>query len=173
MFLVQRSIKFFLVHAEAPCPILYAAREACCIITDCSYTRLVKYWKKQVADEAPVAVIEVEGEVVVPARLLMGKYDEAAATFRPRLNRFLDRFLVDVEIQTCRISSLDFDPVEILSPRFALLSLEAGVESVLAKLDLDRSVPRVRSGGDAADEALRGGTGEATRHLKTFLLHIF
>jgi len=165
----DRGIQFLVVHGCAPGPVLAAARHASCIICDCGYTRILRLWRKKLADESPVAVIEVEGEVVVPAKLLSDKMDSFAAHFRPRLARLLSAYLEDVQTQDVKVASLSLDPFEVLGSKDTIFhDLNAGVEHVLAALDINRSVPRVGRGGGAGDVPLRGGATEAMRHLSLF-----
>ena len=111
----------------------------------------------------PVAVFDVEGDVVVPTKLLLDRHDSVAATFRPRLTRYVSEYLVDVEEQNLLAPSLHIDPFDVLGCRdFVLLDIEAGAEPVLKRLDIDRSVPRVGAGGGGADEG-PGGQAEGGR----------
>ena len=95
----ERGIKFAVVRGVAPDPVLAAARKASCVVTDCAYMRLLRGWRMALANEAQVAVFEVEGEVIVPSKLLMDKRDDFAASFRPRLMSHIKDFLVDVSPQ--------------------------------------------------------------------------
>ena len=153
-----RGIRFAVVHGQAPGPIVAASRLAGCVVTDCGYTRLLRQWRRRLAEEAQVAVFEVEGEVVVPSKLLTDRHETVAATFRRRLTPLIKQYLVDVAQAPLRVSSLELDPLLVLgSNNTVLLDLDGGVEPVLGALNIDRSVPRVCAGGDAADEPLRGG----------------
>jgi deoxyribodipyrimidine photo-lyase len=165
-----RGIKFAVVQGAAPGPVLAAARRASCVVTDCGYTRLFRRWCTGLAERAPVAVFQVEGDVVVPAKLLMDRRDDCAATFRPRLTRWVNDFLVDVTQQPVRFPSLTLALPEVFdSSDTVFYDVEAGVDTVLEALDLNRSVPRACAGGGGDGEALRGGTREALRHLERFL----
>jgi deoxyribodipyrimidine photolyase len=165
----ERGIKFVCVHGAPPHPIISAAIHASCIIVDCGYTRVLRLWRKVLAEQASVAVIEVEGEVVVPAKLLADKHDSFAATFRPRISARINEFLHDVEQQQLQTPSNNLDPFEVISKDAVIYDLlQDGVEHALASLDINRSVPRVSAGGGGGGEALRGGTSEALRHLDVF-----
>ena len=166
----QRCIKFAVLHGSAPTPILAAARQSSCVITDCGYTRTLRHWRKRLADELSVAVFEVEGEVLVPAHLLSDRHDTVAATFRPRLARMVKDYLFDVEMQPVCMPSLDLDLSDVIGSKDTIIyDLDSGVEKILAALDIDRCVPRVCAGGGGNNEALRGGASEAQRHLFRFL----
>ena len=164
-----RGIRFAVVHGQAPVPIIAASRLSGCVVTDCGYTRLLRQWRRRLGQEVMVAVFEVEGEVVVPSKLLTDRHETVAATFRRRLTPLIKQYLVDVAQAPLRVSSLELDPLLVLgSNDTVLLDLDGGVEPVLGALNIDRSVPRVCAGGDAADEPLRGGASEAKRHLERF-----
>ena len=64
-----------------------------------------------------MAVFDVEGDVVVPTKLLLDRHDSVAATFRPRLTRYVSEYLVDVEEQNLLAPSLHIDPFEVLGCR--------------------------------------------------------
>ena len=153
-----RGIRFAVVHGQAPVPIIAASLLSGCVVTDCGYTRLLRQWRRRLGQEVMVAVFEVEGEVVVPSKLLTDRHETVAATFRRRLTPLIKQYLVDVAQAPLRVSSLELDPLLVLgSNNTVLLDLDGGVEPVLGALNIDRSVPRVCAGGDAADEPLRGG----------------
>lgn len=71
---------------------LAAARGAAALVCDRGYLRFQRAWRGRVAEGAPVPVVEVEGDVVVPVAVASSKVEYAARTIRPKIRRVLDDF---------------------------------------------------------------------------------
>jgi deoxyribodipyrimidine photo-lyase len=150
--LAERRIKF-VVRRGAPGHVAVAlAQDAALVVCDRGYLRHQRTWRQDVAARVSCAVIQVEGDLVVPLEAASDKIETAARTLRPKLHRRWDEYLTPLEDATIRLSSLDL-PIDSLDL--------ADIEGVLGRLKLDRSVPPVRR--------LRGGTTEARRRLCEFL----
>lgn len=136
---------------------LEAGGEASLIVTDRGYLRPQRKWRKTVAEKAGCPVIQVESDVVVPIELASGKAETAARTLRPKIHEHLDRFLV----------GLDTTPIEKQSTNTKSEGLDlSDLDSVLEKLDLDRSVEPV-------GHLYRGGTSQAKKLLGDFIKNRF
>ncbi len=131
-----------------------AACDAALVVADRGYMPVQAGWRAQLAREARVRVEEIEGDVVVPVAVTSDKEEFAARTIRPRIHRQWRRFLVP--LRTVKLH------------RHARPGARGGeawrdAEDLLARLDVDRSVPPA--------DAFRGGTPEARRRLKSFVDH--
>jgi deoxyribodipyrimidine photo-lyase len=129
------------------------AADAALVVCDRGYLRHQAAWRADVAARAPCAVVQVEGDVVVPLEVASERVEPAARTLRPKLHRVWDEYLRPLGDAAVRESSLD-------------LRLESAVDlsdldAALGCLHLDRSVPPVGR--------FRGGTGAARRRLREFL----
>jgi deoxyribodipyrimidine photo-lyase len=148
--LKRRGIKFVLRHGSPPAVAMELARSAALVVCDRGYQRLQKRWRDEVADNAARRVVEVESDVVVPVEVASDKQESAARTLRPKIHRRLEEYSVPLRpvplhrdssrlrIERAKSSEDDLDP--------------ADVEQNLAKLKIDRSVPRSRrfEGGSTA-----------------------
>ena len=98
-------------------------------------------------------VVEVESDVVVPVEVASDKQESAARTLRPKIRRHLRTYLVplrpDPAEARCVPAAGGGRPGRDLDP--------ADVEGTLAKLKIDRSVPRSRH--------FRGGSAAAAKRL--------
>ena len=132
---------------------LELGQQAALMVCDAGYTRHQRQWRRTVAKEAPCFVVQVEGDVVVPVGVASAKAEYAARTFRPRVKKHIHDFL--------RLPR----PVKPQKPSLGIkihgLDLN-DIDTVLSKLDLDRSVGPVTG-------LFKGGTTEANRRLKNFL----
>jgi deoxyribodipyrimidine photo-lyase len=155
-----RGIAFVVRRGSPPEVALALAQEAAAVVVDRGYLRHQRAWRRQVAEGSPVAVIEVEGEVIVPTALASDKREHAARTLRPKLWRHAERFLVPIEEVPSRRRAPDLDPGDAL-PRVDVRDLPA----TLASLRLDRDVPVVAGA--------RGGRTEARRRFDAFLRERF
>jgi deoxyribodipyrimidine photo-lyase len=154
--LARRGAAFAPRFGEPERVALAFAREAALVVTDRGYLRHMRAWRGRLADEAPARVVQVEGDVVVPADLASDKREHAARTLRPKLWRHAEGFLTELRTTPLRRSEPDLDPGDDL-PRFDPHDL-AGV---LTRLRVDGSVAPVAGA--------TGGTRAAKRELRRFL----
>ncbi|KAF4325542.1 hypothetical protein BBO99_00000289 [Phytophthora kernoviae] len=150
------------------------ARNAALVVTDRPYLRpwratldtLVSAVEAQDGSDNNAAgsfgIVQVEGDVVVPADVATNKEEYAARTIRPRITKHLERYLVPLEcvdlepaFKTSNKSLLTvLDNPKQLTP-LDVTSLDAITET-LALLDIDRSVKGVTwhfRGGEVAASA--------------------
>jgi deoxyribodipyrimidine photo-lyase len=155
--LEKRGIKMA-VRKGSPVEVaLDAAKHASLVITDRGYMRPQTKWREKVAGEAGCLVIQVESDVVVPVELASEKRETAARTLRPKIQEYLDDFLVG--LTPTKISK------QSLNLKAEGLDL-SDIEKVLDSMDLDRSV-------GALSHLYRGGTSEAKKVFRRFLKDSF
>jgi deoxyribodipyrimidine photo-lyase len=130
--------------------------EAALVVCDRGYARRQKAWRARVAEALTCAVIQVEGDVVVPVETASDKAEYAARTIRPKINRLKDRFLKPLRAGRVKRASagLDVETIDISTP--------GAREQVLRSMELDWSVP-------PAPEFFTGGQTAAQRAFKAFL----
>jgi deoxyribodipyrimidine photo-lyase len=151
--LAERRIAF-VVRRGRPNEVAVAlGADAALVVCDRGYLRHQKAWRTDVALRLPCALVQVEGDVVVPLEVASNKAEAAARTLRPKLHKVWNEYLRPVEDAAVRESSLGLgsDSTVDLSD----------IDAVLDGLKLDRSVPPV--------VRLEGGTAEARRRLQAFL----
>jgi deoxyribodipyrimidine photo-lyase len=151
--LAERRIRFVL-RRGAPNEVAVAlGAEAALVVCDRGYLRHQKAWRADVAARVSCALVQVEGDVVVPIEAASTKAEAGARTLRPKLHRIWDEYLRPLADAAVREPSLDLHMERALDP--------SDIDGVLGSLGLDRSVAPVRR--------FRGGTGEARRRLRAFL----
>ena len=151
--LAERRIRF-VVRQGAPHDVAVALGEdAALVVCDRGYLRHQKAWRAGVAQRVPCALVQVEGDVVVPLEVASDRAEAAARTLRPKLHKAWDEYLRPLEDADVQQSSVHL--------RIASALDLSDIDGVLGSLKLDRSVPPVRR--------FRGGTGEARRRLRAFL----
>jgi deoxyribodipyrimidine photo-lyase len=151
--LAARRIRFVVLRGAPTRVAAELAQDAALLVCDRGYLRHQKAWRVEVARDAPCAVVEVEGDVVVPLGVASGRAEAAARTLRPKLHRVWEEYLRPLEDAAVQKPALD-------------LRIESAVdlsdlEGVLGSLQLDRSVAPVAR--------FHGGTAEARRRLRRFL----
>ncbi|MBA4115742.1 MAG: deoxyribodipyrimidine photo-lyase [Rubrobacter sp.] len=151
--LEERGIQFVARRGSPDEVALGLGKDASLIVCDMSYLRLQKEWREKVAEDADCAVVQVETEVVVPAELASNKQEHAARTLRPKINKHLDDFLVQLQPTAVDKQSLNM--------KVNGLDL-SNVEKILQDMDLDKSVGPL-------SHLYKGGTNEAKRILEDFL----
>ncbi len=154
--LSERGIAFVVLRGwpfEGP---LKLAPHAKLVVCDRGYLRHQKEWTNRVALAAGRAVVQVEGDVVVPVNVASDKHESAARTIRPKIHRVWETYLTE----------LRETPVEHPSARLKLPRSDIDVTdpvAALGKMKLDRSVHPVTR--------LAGGQVEAGRLIERFLSH--
>ena len=151
--LEKRGIKMVVRKGSPDDIVLDAGKDASLVVTDRGYMCPQKKWREKVAREAGCMVTQVESEVVVPVGLASGKRETAARTLRPRIQEYLDDFLVGLTPTNISKQSLNM--------KAEGLDL-SNIEKALDGMDLDRSV-------GALSHLYRGGTSEAKKVFRRFL----
>jgi len=148
----ERGIGFVARKTSPEKGVLELAREAALLVTDRGYLRHQREWRRKVTARVACPVVQVESEVVVPAETASLKEDYSAATFRPKIRRVLERFMVPLAPREPRYrgDSLEVEGLDLSDP-----------EGVLKDLRLP-SVPM-------PVDAPVGGTGEARARLRSFV----
>ena len=149
----ERGIGFVMQRGSPDEVALKLARRAALVVCDRGYLRHQKKWRSNVAWEAGCRVLQVEGDVVVPVETASGKYEVAARTIRPKIEKLRGDFLkplrrIQVEISASGLTlphSLDLSDTNVL----------------LNKLEIDRKIAPV--------SRFKGGTSEARRRLRAFV----
>jgi deoxyribodipyrimidine photo-lyase len=90
----ERGVAFVIRRGSPDAVILGLAPRAALIVCDRGYLRAQREWRRTVAQAAGRRVLQVEGDVVVPAALASEHQEIGARTLRPKIARLRERFLV-------------------------------------------------------------------------------
>jgi deoxyribodipyrimidine photo-lyase len=152
--LARRGIPLIVRRGSPDRVAVELARGAALVVTDRGYLRIQREWRARAADEVRCALIQVEGDVVVPVETASDHEAYSAGTLRPRIHAHLPRFLVPLRATRLR---------------------SAAPGRLPESLDLDDIPRQVRDlgvdAGVAPAPGFRGGAGEAARRLGRFLRH--
>ena len=150
--LARRGIRL-VVRDQGPVEcIARLAKDACLVVVDEGHLRVQRQWRAEVAETIACPLIEVETNVIVPVETAAEKENFSAGTFRPRIRRQLDAYLVPLQHRKVHDPSLGLP--------FEGLDL-SDIDQVIARLKVDGSV------GPAA--GFTGGTEQAKRRLAEFI----
>jgi deoxyribodipyrimidine photo-lyase len=149
----ERGIRMVIQRGEPAEVALRLGRRAALIVCDRGYLRHQKAWRREVAEKAKCAVVQVEADVAVPVERASNKAEFAARTIRPKVERQLHEFLVPLAKQ--RVKSPFWDE------KMPDLDLRE-IGKFCARLPLDQAVP-------AVSRFFRGGTKEAEKTFREFL----
>jgi deoxyribodipyrimidine photo-lyase len=128
------------------------AKYAAMVIVDAGQLRIQKKWRANAAGRIDCPLYEVETNLIVPVEEASSKENFSAGTFRPRITKKLDNYLVPLNHSKPKLDSLGM--------KFHTFNID-DIDKALSKLDIDRSVARV--------DGFHGGTKEAKRRLSNFL----
>jgi deoxyribodipyrimidine photo-lyase len=155
--LERRGIKMVVRKGSPDEVAIDAGKVASLVVTDRAYMLPQKKWREMVAGDAGCLLTQVESDVVVPVEFASDKQEYAARTLRPRIQEYLDDFLVGLTPTKISKQSLNMKAEGIdLSD----------IEKVLDGMDLDRSV-------GALSHLYRGGASEAKKVFRSFLKNRF
>jgi len=90
------SFRLLCGQPEEQIPFFVKAVEAGALITDFSPLKINRRWKEEVANLIGVAAFEVDTHNIVPCWETSPKQEYAAYTIRPKINRLLPEYLVDL-----------------------------------------------------------------------------
>ena len=142
--LKSRGIEMFSVACAPPEAVVAASERACEIVVDGGYLRLLRQWRTRLANSVACAVIEIEGECVVPQlSRAKARPELAAATFRPKVWPRIEAFTaIEVPKMPYGFGALDDETrrafLQTIS-KFELLPLDKGVDDVLDSYGLTRN----------------------------------
>jgi len=149
--LQEQNIPFVLRQENPSIGVRELASDCALMIVDGGYQRLQRDWRNKVSESVGCPVIQVESNVVVPVETASPKEEYSAGTFRPKINRELDRFLEPVKKTEVSFSFKGSIPsIRIRNPK-----------KVLGEIEIDRSVRSVNW--------LQGGSREAKKTLNRFI----
>ncbi len=131
------------------------AKDACFVVVDRGYLRLVKQWYQHVAHRLTCPLVQVEDNVVVPIETASPKEEYSAATLRPKIHRQLPIFSAASTIPlVLKRQSLNLQ-YPSLNDSLNLTNLDRLLDS----LGIDKSVSAA---------SFTGGTTQAQKHLTQF-----
>ena len=92
----RKNIGFILLEGDPAreIPRIVESTGAGLLVTDFDPLRIKTRWRTSVSDEARIPVAEVDAHNIVPCRIVSDKQEFAAYTFRPKVTRLIDRYLV-------------------------------------------------------------------------------
>jgi len=106
--LTSRKIPFIIQLTDAIAGVLKISKSACCIITDCGYLRHQLAWRRQIAETANCAVIQLETEVLIPVETVSKKEEYSARTIRLKINKLFDDYLIPINQNKLILDSLNW-----------------------------------------------------------------
>jgi len=150
--LEDRNVGFMLVLGDPIDRISQVAEVASLVVVDRDYLRLQRQWRTQVAKAVSCPLIQVETNVVVPIEEVSNKEEYAAYTIRPKIQKILEKYLVEVETHAPQKAFRDslISDIEHYSPKDALNQSE-----------IDQDVTPV--------DWVQGGTSNAKSRLHDFI----
>ena len=128
------------------------AKDAALIVVDAGQLRIQKKRRAKVARQIDCPLYEVETNLIIPVQEASSKENFSAGTFRPRISKKLDYYLVPLKHSKPKHDSLGME--------FQTFNID-DIDNALSKINIDRSVPKV--------DSFHGGTKEAKQRLSDFL----
>ena len=151
--LEKRGIKMVVRRGSPPDVVLKLGRDAAIIVCDCGYLKHQRVWRDKVARKSACRVVQVESDVIVPLETVSLKAEYAARTIRPKIQKHLDDYLIELKPIKVQHSTVKiyFDGLDLEQPA-----------DTLASLNIDRSVP-------AVDRFFKGETSQDKKIFSNFI----
>jgi len=151
--LEKRGIRMVIRKGSPPDVALELGQNAAMIVCDRGYLMHQRLWRDHVARKALCSVVQVESDVIVPLETVSLKAEYAARTIRPKIQKHLDDYLVELKPVKLQHASVNvfIDGLD-LNQR----------ANILALLNIDRSVPE-------ASRFFKGGTSQAKKIFGKFV----
>ena len=151
--LEKRGIKMVVRRGSPPDVVLELGRDAAIIVCDCGYLKHQRIWRDKVARKSDCRVVQVESDVIVPLETVSSKAEYAARTIRPKIQKHLDDYLIELKPIKVQHSTVKFglDGLDLKQPA-----------DILASLNIDRSV-------DAVTSFFKGGISQAKKIFSNFI----
>ena len=150
--LEAKGIQMILRHQSPDVGAVELAEAAALVVVDAGHLRVQRKWRARAAEKIDCALHEVETNLIVPIEEASVKENFSAGTFRPRITKKLDRYLVPLCQSKPRRDSLGL--------KFSTCSID-DIDEALSQLAIDRSVTQV--------SRFHGSTSNAKRRLSDFL----
>ena len=150
--LEKRGIPMVIRHQSPELGAVQLAAKASLAVVDRGYLKIQKYWRAYAAERMDCPLVQVESDVIVPVEEASPKEEYAAATFRAKINKKRDHFLIPLQPTDPRVDSLSLD--------FHHFQID-DIGKAMAKLRIDRSLLQAKD--------YHGGPQEAQKHLQVFL----
>ncbi len=150
--LSHRGIKLIVRITDPAEGIISISKNASIVVTDRGYLRIQKHWRKKASELIHCPLIQVESDVIVPVQTASPKEEYSAGTFRPKMHRHVEEYLVPVKknIPVNNSLEVDLDSIDILN-----------IRSISENLNI--------SSGIKPSEYYSGGENQAEKHLDLFL----
>ena len=150
--LEKRDIKMIIWSKSPEVGVVELSNDASLVIVDRGYLKIQKKWRRQVTKRIGCPLVQVESDLIVPVEVASPKEEYSAATFRPKIEKKLDHYLIPLKKNRPKIGSFDLD--------FYSFDIK-DIKKAILHLNIDRSVKRINE--------FHGGTSDAKKHLEAFL----
>lgn len=150
----KRGIKMAIARISPDKGAIHLGKQASVVVADRGYLRLQREWRRLVARQLECLCLMVESDAIVPVEVASDKKEFSAATFRPKIKKKLQEFLMPLKPVPVHFDSLDLEPDLDLFPLDDL-------NKAVASLRIKREAKKV--------DFFHGGTSEAKRRLRLFI----
>ncbi|SHK48130.1 deoxyribodipyrimidine photo-lyase [Thermocrinis minervae] len=149
--LKEKNVGFYLLvgNPEEEIPKFVEMNHVAILVTDFDPLRIKLAWKERVKERVKVPFYEVDAHNIIPCRYISDRCEPSAFTFRKKVKKYLDKFLVD-------FPNLEHHPFSGI-----VKAQEIEPDSALTFVKVDRRVGEV--------DWIKPGTSEGLRVLKEFI----
>jgi deoxyribodipyrimidine photo-lyase len=147
-----KGIQLVIRHQPPEKAGLELGKSASLVVVDGGQLWIQRKWRSFAARKLDCPLYQVETNLIVPIEEASVKENFSAGTLRPRINKKLRYYLVDLRHRRPRIASLGM--------KFYSFDI-SDIDRALSRLNIDKTVAKAPN--------FKGGTSEAKKHLKKFI----
>ena len=150
--LKKKGIKLVIQNISPEIGVVKLAKFASLVVVDRAYTKNERKWIKYVKEMIKCPFVQVESNVIVPIETISSKEEYSAATFRPKIKKILNQYLVPMKYQTIKKQSIDLD-----IPIFDIEDLRKAISKLKVSNNIEKS------------KIFIGGSSKSRIFLKNFI----
>ena len=148
----SKGIQMVIHHESPDSSTIKLSKDAALVVVDGGQLRIQRKWRRNAAKKIACPLYEVETNLIVPVEEASSKENFSAGTFRPRITKKLDYYLVPLKHKKAKLDSLNF--------KLAGFNID-DIDKAASQLNIDRSVGKV--------DSFHGGPKQAKRLFDNFL----
>ena len=150
--LEKKGVKMVIVQKSPSEAAIEFSKDAELVVVDAGQLRIQRKWRTETAKKIQCRLTEVETNLIVPVHEVSEKQEFAARTIRPRIQRKLDYYMVQIKHSKVKVDSLGF--------RYSGFDI-SDINTAISKLKIDKSVNKCTN--------FVGGTSQAKKLLCKFI----
>lgn len=141
--LIKKNIKFIVRKGLPENEVIKLSKDALITVCDKGYLNIERTWRNNILNNIECPFVEIETNLIIPVEIASNKEEYAAYTFRKKIMKFLNEYIIDFKKNNVIMSSLNLPITGI--------NLD-NITKLINTLNIDKTITKVNSyyGGSLA-----------------------